>query len=155
MATQFRYRWRGALAGALLVALIPTSKAGVFTVTEPWVRVAPNGKSAEAYVELRSSEVAKLVDVRTEVAGDISIRPPGASRATVGEIPLPAGVLVKLTAGGYRFSIAKLNRSLKPGDRVPMIVVIEAPNGTRQEIPVDAEVRQQSPTEDHKRPHTR
>jgi periplasmic copper chaperone A len=146
--------WRLVLAGALFFALVPLSSAGVFTVTEPWVRVLPYAKSAEGYMELRSSDGAKLVGVRSEVTADVAMLGPGAGRATVAEIPLPAGVLVKLSAGNFRFALAKLNRSLKLGDRVPMVIVIEAADGSRQEIDVSAEVRLHSPTDDHLHPHT-
>ena len=87
----FRYGRRCALACALLVALVPVGVADVFTVTEPWVRVAPDAKSAEAYMELLSSDGAKVVGVRSDIAADVAMRPPGATRATVLEIRASRG----------------------------------------------------------------
>lgn len=144
---------RCALACALLVALASAATAAVFTVTEPWVRIAADRKSAEAYMELYSSEGAKVVGVRSDTTTDIAIRPPGTSRATVHEIPLPAGKLVKLAPGGYRFALAGLDRSLKLGDRIQLVLIVEAPDGGRQEIPANAEVRRHSVTDDHKHGH--
>ena len=81
------------------------------------------------------------------------MRPPGTAGETVGEIRFPAGVTVLLAPGAYRFALAKLSRPLKLGDRVPLVLIVEAPDGSRQDIPVNAEVRRRSPTDDHKLPH--
>jgi copper(I)-binding protein len=151
--TLLRYGRRFALAGALFVALVPAATAAVFTVTEPWIRVAPDAKSAEAYMELLSSDGAKIVGLRSDIAADIAMRPPGAAR-TIREIVLPAGKLVKLAPGGFRFTLAKLARSLKLGDRVPLLLTIEAADGSRQDIPANAEVRRHSVTDDHRHGHT-
>lgn len=149
----FRCGRRCGMAGALLVALVPAGTAAVFAVTEPWVRVAPDAKSAEVYMELRSSNGAKVVDVRSDIAADVAIRPPGATRATAPEIVLPAGRTVKLAPGGFRFALVKLDRSLELGDRVALILVVETADGSRQEIPATAEVRRYSPTHDHRHGH--
>ena len=104
-------------------------------------------------MELFSSEGATLVGVRSDVAAGVTMRPPGTSRSTVDKIPLPAGTTVKLAAGGYRVALADLTRSLKLGDRVALVLVIEAADGSRQEISADAEVRRRSPSDDHKHAH--
>lgn len=140
---------------ALGLAIAPNSAtaASVFAVQEPWVRVAPNGRSAEAFMRLRSSDGATIVAVRSEMVVDVAIRPPGNGGATVNAIPLPPGVTVELAPGAYRLVLPKLDRSLKLGDRVPLLLTVEAADGSRQEIPVNAEVRRRSPTDDHLRPH--
>jgi copper(I)-binding protein len=137
----------------LAAAPLPARAIAVTTVTEPWVRVAPNAKSAEIYMVLRSSEGGKLVVVRSEAGTEVPMQPPGASRATVSEIALPAGKLVKLAPGGYRLAVFALDRKLSLGDRVPLVLIVEAADGSRTEIPISAEVRLRSPTEDHKRGH--
>jgi copper(I)-binding protein len=153
MDALFRHGQRCVLACAFFVALVPAGAAAVFTVTEPWVRVAPDAKSAEAYMELFSSDGAKVVGVRSDIAADVAMRPPGVTRATVTEITLPAGKTVKLAPGGYRFALAGLDRSLKLGDRVALVLIVEAADGSRQEIPANAEVRRHSVTDDHKHGH--
>lgn len=144
---------RVALAGALLVAPPPVFAVAVVTVTDPWVRLAPDGKTAEAFMVLQSSEGGALVGVRTGVAANVSFQPPGTKRAIADKIPLPAGAPVKLAPGAYRFVLPRLNRSLKQGDRVPFDLTIEGSDGTRQEIPVSAEVRRRSAYDDHLLPH--
>jgi len=104
-------------------------------------------------MELLSSDGAKIVGVRSDITTDVTIRPPGARRTTAAEIALPAGKLAKLAPGGYRFALAKLTRSLKLGDRVALVLIVEAADGSRQEIPANAEVRRHSVTDDHKHGH--
>jgi periplasmic copper chaperone A len=150
----FRLAWRFALAGTLLIAPVASLAVGVITVSDPWVRVAPNGKSAEVFMEVRSSEAATIVGVESEVAADVPIQRPGTQRAAADKIPLPAGTHVKLAPGAYRFLLPKLNRSLKLGDRVALSLIVEASDGSRQAIPVNAEVRRRSAYDDHLRPHS-
>jgi copper(I)-binding protein len=141
-----------ASAGCLLApaASLATS---LFIVTEPWVRLAADARSGEAYMQLTSTEGATVIGVRSEVAPGVTMRPPGKVPATVGEIHLPAGVTVMLAPGGFRMALPKLARPLKLGDRVPFVLAIRNTDGSLQEIPVDAEVRRRSPTDDHLRPH--
>jgi len=71
----------------------------------------------------------------------------------VTKIALPAGETVLLAPGAQRFAIAKLGKPLKLGDRVPLLLVVEGIDGGTQEIPVNAEVRRRSPTDEHRVPH--
>ena len=145
--------WNLALAFGLAAVPLAANAVALFIVTEPWVRVAPNARSAEAYMQLKSTEGATVVGVRSDVVANVTIRPPGETRAAVGQIPLPAGVTVMLAPGAYRLVLPTLDRPLKLGDRVPFVLTIEAADGGRQEVPVNAEVRRRSPTDDHKIPH--
>ena len=157
MRNEVRSRWSFALACglALFVAIASpwAHAASMFIVTEPWVRVAPNGRSAEGYMELTSTDGAKLVAVRSDITANVVMQAPGPKAAAVGEVPLPAGVLVRLQSGGYRVKLPTLNQKLKLGDRVEFVLTIESADGSRQDIPANAEVRLHSPTEDHKHPH--
>jgi periplasmic copper chaperone A len=144
-------RWAFALGFALL--LTAPEAAAIFIVNEPWVLVSPNGRSAEAYMNLTSTEGATLIGVSTEMTKSIEIRPPGTKPKAVTQIKLPAGEKIALAPGAYRFALASLDRPLKLGDRVPMVLTIEAGDGSRTEVPLSAEVRRHSPTYDHKHGH--
>ena len=101
-------------------------------------------------MELVSSEGATLVEVRTPAANRATIVDArGRSLATDG-VALPAGTRVLLAPGAMRILLKPLARPLRPGDRVPMTLVIRGPDGAVQEIDIDAEVRQRSPTDDHR-----
>jgi len=155
MDTRITHVWRRALACGLAIALIATTDAAaIFIVNEPWVRLSPNARSAEAYMQLRSTEGATLVEVRSDATANVEMRPPGTKRTSIREIKLPAGETVMLAPGMHRFVLASVNRPLKLGDRVAIVLTIEAVDGSRQEIPVNAEVRRRSPTDDHRRGHS-
>jgi copper(I)-binding protein len=142
-----------ALAFAILMGLGSTDAEAIFIASEPWVRPAARGHSTEAYMLLTSTEGATLVGVHCAAAASIEIRPAGASRSPVRELALPAGEKVMLAPKANRIVLRSLHRSLKLGDRVAIVLIVKAVDGGRQEIPLDAEVRLNSPTDDHLRPH--
>lgn len=142
------------LTGALLAAPLTSRAIAVITISDPWVRVASNGRSAEAFMEIRSSEGATIVGVESDVAAEVPMQRPGTKRATADRIPLPAGTGVKLAPGAYRLLLPALNRSLRLGDRVALKLIVEAQDGSRQAIPINAEVRRRSAYDDHLLPHS-
>jgi len=146
-----RRHWSIALGAGLALAM--SDACAVFIVAAPWVRPAARAQSTEAFMELRSTEGATLVDVRSDAAATISILPPGKHRATITRLPLPADAAVRLAPGSYRLGLRDLARSVKPGDRVFFTLTIEGADGTRQEIPIDAEVRRHSPIDDELHAH--
>lgn len=132
------------LAAAL--GLAPLAAAQV-TVDEPWVRATVPGQPvAGGYLRITSAQSAALVGVRTPVAqraeihemkmdsGVMKMRP-------VLRIELPAGRTVELKPGGYHLMLMSLAKPLRTGETVPITLVIEGPDKTRQEIKVQAEVR--------------
>ena len=121
----------------------------MLTVTEPWVRVAPDGRSAEVYMQLRSSQGEAVVGVRSDDVREVVMLGSGKARAPVTRIALPAGEIVLLAPGKARLGVGKLAQPLKLGDRVRFVLVVETAEGATREIPVDAEVRRRSPTDDH------
>jgi copper(I)-binding protein len=141
------------LACAAASGMLAAEAASVFVVTEPWVRVAPDGRSAEVYMQLRSSDGTAVVGARSDAAAGVTMLSPGAGRAIAARIALPPGETVLLAPGAQRLAIGKLGRALKQGDRVALVLIVEGADGTTREIPVDAEVRRRSPTDDHLVPH--
>lgn len=144
-------RAAAALACALLV--LAPARAGVFAVAEPWTRPAAAGASAEAFMELMSSEGATLVDVRSPVAAQVRLVSGKARQAPPFALALPARATVKLAPGGVRVVLERVARPLKLKDRVPLTLVLRNADGITQEIAVDAEVRRRSPSDDHRVPH--
>ena len=126
---------------------------GVIVVNEPWVRVAPGGHTAEAYMRLTSSEGAKLVSATSVAAAQVVMRGPDEGRRKVDEVALPAGRRMELARGRIHLQLVGLTRKFGLGDRVPLTLVIRSGDGVVQEVPVDAEVRLHSPTEDESHPH--
>ena len=104
-------------------------------------------------MELTSTEGATLVGVRCDTAKRVEILLPGASAKPVSELALPAGQKILLAPKAARVVLRGVGRTLKPGDHVPMVLVVQAADGSRQEIPMEAEVRLHSPTYDHLHGH--
>ena len=153
LAGRPRRGWGPALACAAVFALAPLDARAVVTINGPWVRVAADAVSAEAYMEIESSTRATLVEVRSDAAGKVTLRSPGKRIAAIAEVPLPAGIPVMLAPNGMRVGLQQLTRALKLGDRVPLILTIRDADGTVREIPISAEVRRHSAIDDHRRPH--
>lgn len=145
-------RWRAVLS-APIIALACTHAHAVFLVTEPWVRPARANAATEAYMQLRSSEGATLIDVRCAVAAEVSLRTAQGLRIAPIALPLPPGATVLLAPGKVRIALRGLVQPLRLGERVSLTLVLRRGDGTTQEIPVDAEVRRRSPTDDHRHRH--
>jgi periplasmic copper chaperone A len=145
-------RWR-LLAAGLAIAVCATDAMALFIVTEPWVRPATNARSAEAFMELTSTEGATLVGIHSESAPGIGMRGPGIPGVTLKSIALPAGRKVMLAPRGYRLAIAGLEQPLRLGDHFAIVLIVMAADGIRREYPVNAEIRSNSPTYDHQHGH--
>jgi len=141
-----------AVAFASALGLWPREALAIFIVREPWTKPASRGQTTEAYMELTSTDGATLVGVRCDTAGRSEIRAPDSTRP-LAELPLPAGEKLLLAPKAYRVVLRGVGRTLKLGDYVPMVLTIRAADGGRQEIPLEAEVRLHSPTDDHRHPH--
>ena len=101
-------------------------REALFIVNQPWVRPAQAAQSTEAYMNLTSTDGAKLVAVRTDAAKEAAIRAPGKTTVGAPSVRLPAETLVALAPGHYRIVLNQLLRTLKPGDRVPMTLTHRA-----------------------------
>jgi len=125
----------------------------MFVVSFPWARPAGKGGATEVFMEMTSIEGAKLVGARSDVAVNAMLVGPGAKAKAAKSLMLPAGAPVVLAPGSYRVRLSPVDRTLKLGDIVPLVIIIEAPDGTRQEIGVNAEVRVRSVVDDHLHAH--
>jgi copper(I)-binding protein len=143
-----------AIALASALALGGSDAYALFIVNQPWVK--PGTRATEAYMVLTSTEDAKLVGVRSPVAARTWLRGPRSKADGIrSTLSLPAGGPVSLQPGAERIGLSGLNRPLKLGDRVPLTLTIETVAGAREEIGVDAEVRNQSPLDAERRAHHR
>jgi copper(I)-binding protein len=152
-----RMRVRATLTWMLMVAVEVAGSharaAGVITVNEPWVRPGVVRQRTEVYFVLTSSEPLTLVGARTAAAATVTIRGPGATGRVLPKLVLVSGSAVRLAPGANRLELGGLQRSLKMGDRVSIVLVLESADGSRREIPVDAEVRRHSPNDDERHAH--
>jgi copper(I)-binding protein len=133
-----------ALAAAGLFA---TAALAQVTVSEPWVRATvPAQKSSGAFMQLRSAKDARLVGVRTPVAGNaelhqMEMQGQSMKMRAVDGIALPAGQVVNLASGGYHVMLFDLKRQLKDGETVPLTLVVEDAQHKRSDVNVTMQVK--------------
>ncbi|HTQ01856.1 MAG TPA: copper chaperone PCu(A)C [Casimicrobiaceae bacterium] len=132
-----------------LYALWGAAAAAVVNITEPWVRPAAAGETAEAYLRIQSSEDATLADARCPRARATVLVAASKRTPPPFSLALPAKETVRLKAGGVRLALVQLAHPLKAGERVPITLVLRYADGRTQDIEVDAEVRRRSPSADH------
>jgi copper(I)-binding protein len=135
------------------LALVAGDAGALFIVNQPWVLPAAKGGSTAVYMDLTSTEGATLVAAKSDAAESVSIRgPKGTPRGA--PLALPARTIVHLAPNGYRLVLERTTRSIKRGERVLLTLVIEASDGSRQEIGVNAEARLDSPLDAERRMHS-
>jgi copper(I)-binding protein len=133
-----------ALALAGLVSLPALAQV---SVSDPWVRATvPQQKVAGAFMQLRSAKAARLVGVKTPVAGRVELHQMAMEGQTmrmraVESIDLPAGQSVNLASGGYHVMLFDLQRQLKEGEQVPLTLTVVDAAGKRETVAVSAPVR--------------
>ena len=146
----FRRRCAQCVAAVALASLAPAALAtGVFVVNYPWARPAAKGAATEVFMELTAVDGGALVGARSDIAGNASLVGPGKAAAPVERLALVAGAPVVLVPGSYRVRLSGLTRTLKLGDRVPLVLIVEVPDGKRVEVIADAEVLRRSTVDDH------
>jgi copper(I)-binding protein len=133
-----------ALAAASLAPVLALAEV---TVTDPWVRATvPAQKVSGAFMQLRSAKAARLVEVKSPVAGRVEIHEMAMQGQTmrmraIEGLDLPAGQPVNLASGGYHVMLFDLQRQLKEGEQVPLTLTVQGADGKRESIAVQAPVR--------------
>lgn len=137
-----------ALAAALAFSSALSSAAfAQVTARDPWVRGTVAQMTATgAFMQLTAAGDARLVGAASPVAGLVEIHEMRMQdnvmrmRAVAG-IDLPAGKTVELRPGGLHVMLMDLKRPLQEGDTVPLTLTIEAKDGTRSTLELQAPVR--------------
>ena len=133
-----------------LLALLVVAAFGAqaqTTVKDPWVRGTVAGQKATGmFGQVTSTTGGKLVSASSPVAGVVEIHEMAMEgnvmkmRAVSG-LELPAGKAVDLKPGGYHVMLMDLKQELKPGDAVPVTLVIEGAGGKRESVELKAPVK--------------
>jgi copper(I)-binding protein len=134
-----------ALAASLL-ALAGTACAQT-TVKDAWVRgTVAQQKASGAFMHITSAKGGKLLEVSSPVAGvaeihEMSMQGDMMRMRAVPALDLPAGKAVELKPGGYHLMLMDLKATLKPGDSVPLTLLVEDKDGKRETLQIKAPVR--------------
>ena len=132
---------------AAILLLAPACAFAQVRVSDPWVRATvPQQKVSGAFMQISSSRDARLVEVRSPVAGVVEIHEMAMDRGVmrmrpVPGVDLPAGRKVDLKPGGYHLMLMDLKRQLKEGESVPLTLVLEGKDRKRETLEVKAAVR--------------
>ena len=136
---------------ALLIAAAVFASAAAHaqvTVADPWVRttVAQQTTSA-AYMTITSANGGKLVDASSPIAASAEVHEMKMAgdmmkMRAVDALPLPAGKPVQLKPNGYHMMLMGLKAPIRPGEVVPIKLVIEDAKGRRETVDVKATARQ-------------
>lgn len=133
-----------AVAAALLAS---TAAIAEVSVKDPWVRgTVAQQKATGAFMQLTSTQDAKLVQAASPAAGVVEIHEMkmdgGVMRMRpVAALDLPANRTVELRPGGYHVMLIDLKQPLREGDTVALTLTVEARDGKRSTIEVQAPVR--------------
>ncbi len=132
---------------AALAGLFSLSALADVSVAEPWVRATvPAQKATGAFMQLKSDADARLLSVASPVAGVVEIHEMVMDKdvmkmSPVPGLDLPAGQAVELKPGGYHVMLMDLKAQVKEGDQVPLTLVIQNKDGSRQTLEVTAPAR--------------
>jgi copper(I)-binding protein len=133
---------------------IPLAHAQV-TIEKPWLRATVPGQTvAGAYMTLKSVKPAALIAVRTPLTRDAELHEMTMENGVmkmrpVSRLDLPAGKAVELKPGGYHLMLMNIARPLHAGETVPLTLVIEEKHGKREQVEVEAKVRDMTATGEH------
>jgi hypothetical protein len=130
----------------LFLAAAPAAWAQV-KVDDPWVRpTVAEQKATGAFMSLTSAKAAKVVSASSPVAASVEIHEMKMDGGVmqmraVEALPLPAGQTVQLKPGSFHVMLLGLKAPIKPGDSVPLSLVIEGADKQRQTVEVKATAR--------------
>ena len=131
---------------AALLALPALVRAQV-VVQDAWVRgTSSEQRATGAFMRLTSPRDVTLVSGSSPVAANVEIHEMKLDQGVmkmraIAGLPLPAGKPVDLAPGGYHLMLMGLKRPLAAGDSVPISLVVEGADRTRQTMELTVTVR--------------
>ena len=134
-----------ALAAGFVLAA-PPAWAQV-TVSDAWVRgTVPSQRVTGAFMKVEAAKGGAIVGASSPVAGvvelhEMRLEQDVARMRRIDRIPLPEAGTLELRPGGYHLMLIDVKEPLKANDAVPITLRVEQPDGSVQEIEVQAEVR--------------
>lgn len=135
-------------ASAFVLALASSPARAEVSVVGAWARATvPAQKASGAFMQIVSTEDAKLVGAKSPVAGVTEIHQMSMAGGVMkmapvaGGIALPAGKPVALEPGGYHVMLMRLGQQLKPGTEIPLTLTVETAGGKRESIDLKVPVK--------------
>lgn len=139
-------------AAVVVLALSTALWAQAVEVKGAWARATVPGQMATgAFMQLAAKDGAKLVAVRTPVAGVAEVHEMKMNgnvmtmRAVQGGLDLPAGTKVELKPGGYHIMLMDLKRALPKDSFIPMTLVFADAKGQQSQVQLKVPVAVTAP----------
>ncbi len=132
------------LAGCLLAT---SAVADNVRVENAWVRAtAPGQKVAGGFMDLTADSDMTLVGGSSQVSREFELhfmrmQDGVMEMRQLQAIKLPKGKTVSLEPGDLHVMFIGLKNQIKPGQKVPLTLVVQSADGTQQKLAVQAEVR--------------
>ena len=116
---------------ALLAVAGAVAQSPALTAQDVWIRATPGSDVAAAYLTLHNTaqQPVLVIGVRTSVAAQAMIHETTVSNGQSTMRPheplrIEAGATVHLAPGGLHIMLHGLTRPLKPGDEVPLALLL-------------------------------
>ena len=133
--------------GLLALLTVCGAQAQSIEVKDAWVRgTVPAQRATGAFMEITGKSSVRLIGVSSPVAGTVEIHnmtmQNGVMKMSQVEgIDVPAGKTIMLAPGGYHVMMMGLKQQMKPGERVPLDLLIESADKKRETVSLQVEVR--------------
>ncbi len=143
----------------LILAIVSGFAAAQVAVEDPWVRATvPQQKATGAFMQIKTSQATRLIEVRSPVAGVVEIHEMKMENnimrmRQINGLDVPAGKAVELKPGGYHVMLMDLKEQMKEGTSVPVTLVFEGADKKRETVEVKATVRSLTGNAAKKDPH--
>ena len=132
------------LAGWLMLG---AAHAQSVEVKDAWIRgTVPAQKVTGAFMEITGKSSVRLVGAASPAAGTVEIHNMTLTNGVmkmfaVDGIDVQAGKTLKLAPGGYHVMLIGLKQQMKPGDKVPLDLLLESADKKRETVSLQVEVR--------------
>lgn len=144
-----KFSQRVRLLTAVVMGLLSMPTLAQLTVDDAWVKAAGEGQMATAaYMQLRASQALRLTGVESPVASVVEIHQMSMGpndtmiMRAVPVLEMTTGQQVELKPGGLHIMLMDLSKTpLKPGDTVPLTLVMQTADGKTVRQGVKAAVR--------------
>lgn len=137
----------------ILALVCGAASAQTVDVKDAWARATVPGQQATgAFMKLTAKDGARLVEVRTPVAGVAEIHEMKMDgnvmqmRAVQGGLELPAGKTVELKPGGYHVMLMDLKAPLQKDSTIPLTLVFKDAKGVQSTLEVKMPVAMAAPS---------
>lgn len=135
------------VVAALTIATAMGSAQAQVTVADAWVRATvPQQKATGMFASVTSAKGGKVISASSPVADVVEIHEMAMDNnvmrmRSIPALDLPAGKAVELKPGGFHVMLMGLKQQVKEGDTVPVTLVVEGPDGKRENVEVKAPAR--------------